>query len=266
MLPPAPTPCTAYACVTALTHRLASLLPPNTCKLLCSISPISKAPPDLTKNSWFDQVDDDFKVEPGQPNTRTVWRPGARFGLRVLSLLATQHVYTAAQGTYTANIMAEVERAPCVARGLCAALPFTTVLHRDLVPHHDHHATPGVARGKDVRRIVGANGEALSRVILYDDRVSNHEPQPRNGVHVRPFLVSDVEFGGDVEFLRLTGIALLAFFAPDVRPVLAWFRTARLEELVAADTATAAAATTAVDVKVKERDERRGENTKHTVK
>ena len=209
--------------------------------LLCSMSPISKAPPGLKRGSFFDQIDDDFKAEAGQPNTRTAWRPGARFGLRVLSLFATQHVYTAAQGTYTANIMREVERAPCVVRGLCDALPFATVLHRDLVPHHDHHTTPDVARGKDVRRVVGSTDEALARVILFDDRVANFEPQPRNGVHVRPFRAADVEFGGDREFLRLAAIALVAFFAPDVRPVLAWFRTARLEELVAAAADDAAA-------------------------
>jgi len=217
--------------------------------LLCSISPIVKAPPGLRKGSWFDQIDDDFAFQPGEPNTRTVWRPGARFLLRVLDLFTTQHVYTAAQGTYTENITRELERAPCVARGLCPSLPFATVLHRDIVPHHDHHKTPGVPRGKDLRHIVGGSDEALARAILFDDRVTNFEPQPRNGVHVRPFTAADVEFGGDREMARLVGIVLLAFFAPDARSVLPWFRTPRHGELVTAasekEAAAAAAATAA---------------------
>lgn len=194
--------------------------------LLCSICPIAKAPPGLRKSTYFDQLDDDFPFAPGQLNTRTVWRPGARFWLRVLDVIAIQHVYTAAQGTYTENILRQIERAPCVARGLCPPIPFASVIHRDSELGRDHSR-----RGKDISRAIGP-GRELERALLFDDRVRNFRPQPRNGVHVKPFTATDVEFGGDREMLRLVGIALIAFFAPDVREVTAWFRTARHDELL----------------------------------
>ena len=195
--------------------------------LLCSICPIAKAPPGLPKGCFFDQVDDDFPFAPGELNTRTVWRPGARFWLRALDIIAIQHIYTAAQATYTQNILREIERAPCVARGLCPPTPFASVIHRDCELGRDH-----LQHGKDISHAIGAGDSKLKRALLFDDRVRNFRPQPRNGVHVKAFTATDVEFGGDKEILRLVGIALLAFFAPDVREVTAWFRTARHDELV----------------------------------
>jgi TFIIF-interacting CTD phosphatase-like protein len=193
--------------------------------LLHSISPLQKAEAAtlaLPAERFFDHIDDDFDFEPGVPNTRTVLRPGMDAALGAIGLFAVQHVYTAAQGSYTEHILDVIDGQRTI---------FTSVIHRDLVPHHD--ATPSAPRGKDLTKLIDPAGQPLdlSRTILFDNRDYNFEPQPHNGVHVRDYTAVDVEFGGDVELLRLVAIALAAVFAPDVRPILGWFRTARHAKL-----------------------------------
>ncbi len=78
------------------------------------------SPPNLIH---FDQIDDDFPYDEKTllPNTRTYFRPGAIAALNICSLFGVLHVYTAAQETYTNNILAELDKD----RGL-----FSKVLHR----------------------------------------------------------------------------------------------------------------------------------------
>jgi hypothetical protein len=55
------------------------------------------------------QIDDDFPFEGSEPNTRTTFRPFAKAALAYLGLFCTQHVFTAAQQTYTQNIMERLD-------------------------------------------------------------------------------------------------------------------------------------------------------------
>lgn len=168
--------------------------------ILCSVSPLpnhqnhnnndpavpSLLPPPII--DYFDQIDDDFpyNTETLTPNTRTYFRPGAKLALWFCSKLGTCHVYTAAQESYTWNILSELDPKREVFKGF--------VLHRT-----DH---PRIVReGKDLTVVMGANNSAsdenattkisdirLERAILFDDRVSNFKPQKyENGVSVVPF-------------------------------------------------------------------------------
>ena len=56
----------------------------------------------------FDQFDDDFPAAGGPHNTRTFHRPWAALALAALDGFAVQHVFTAAQASYTANVLAEL--------------------------------------------------------------------------------------------------------------------------------------------------------------
>ncbi len=167
--------------------------------ILCSISPLPNQnhhddpsvssflpPPSI---DYFDQIDDDFpyNTETLTPNTRTYFRPGAKLALWVCSKLGTCHVYTAAQESYTWNILSELDPKREVFKGF--------VLHRT-----DH---PRIVReGKDLTVVMGTNANGasnandttssndirLERAILFDDRVSNFKPQKyENGVSVVPF-------------------------------------------------------------------------------
>jgi hypothetical protein len=169
--------------------------------LLCSVSPIPAAEP---HRRWFDQIDDDFPYEPGVANTRTFWRPGALAATRVIGWFAEQHVFTAAQASYTKNIMDALEPD--------ARARFATVLHRDAAPEC-------VRAGKDLTRVVGADG--LRRAILVDDRARNFAPQAyENGVLTRAYdaLAADAT-AERVECARLVGVAFLAFLSFDARTV-----------------------------------------------
>lgn len=188
--------------------------------LICSIHPLRRGkdatlatPPDC----FVDIIDDDYEFKDGVPNMRTVLRPGVHSALKVVGLFATQHVYTAAQGMYTEQVLTLVDP---------ERTTFASVLHRDLV------AQPN---GKDLTQLVSPDAPGpldMSRTVLFDNRVYNFEPQPANGVHVRDYGNIDVEFGESrPEMVRLVAIAFFAFLAPDVRQVLKLFRTARHEEL-----------------------------------
>ena len=170
--------------------------------LLCSVSPIPDTAP---HGAAFDQIDDDFPFEPDTPNTRTFWRPGARAALAVVGCFAEQHVFTAAQETYAANILAELD--PDRTR-------FASVLHRDAVPEC-------VRDGKDLARVVGA--ENLRRVVLVDDRARNFAPQGyENGIRTPPYdaLTADA-MTERLEMARIVGVSFLAFLAFDARRVVA---------------------------------------------
>ena len=186
--------------------------------LICSIHPLRRAKGATLatpSERFVDIVDDDFEFKDGVPNMRTVLRPGVRSALRVLGLFSTQHVFTAAQGSYTEQVLALVDPERTI---------FESVLHRDLVPQPN---------GKDLTNLADTHGALdMSRTVLFDNRVYNFEPQPANGVHVRDYGSIDVEFGESrPEMARLVAIAFVAFLAPDVRPVLRLFRTARHAEL-----------------------------------
>ena len=165
--------------------------------LLCSVSPI---PAGDARGSYFDQIDDDFPYEGSVPNTRTFWRPGARAALAVCGIFATQHVFTAAQDTYTANIMRELDGSA-----------FATVTTRDGVPSC-------VKQGKDLSLVV----DRADRSLLFDDRAKNFRPQRgRNGVLVKPYdRVATSDAAEMLEMARCVGIAFLALLAPDARDVV----------------------------------------------
>ena len=194
--------------------------------LLCSISPLPATlpaspvrdpglprprPPGL---GWFDQVDDDFPYDARTmaPNTRTFFRPGARWALALCSRFAVLHVYTAAQATYTANILDELDPD--------RRLFGTRVLHRDDYPQI-------VREGKDLMR----GTDDVRRAVLFDDKPANFAPQGHdNGVACVPFTarrVSECHRWGAywkevVEMARLVGIALVAsvHVSGDVRHVV----------------------------------------------
>ena len=186
--------------------------------LLCSVTPLeqgkSATSPDANeKVDYFDQIDDDFPYDEGTPNTRTFWRPGARAALRFTGTFATQHVYTAAQATYTDNIMQHLDPDSRI---------FASVTHRDMVPHHDYHRSASV--GKDLTKVPAIPAD-LSRTILFDDKVYNFTPQPENGIQVKSYKHAP---GGqqDWEIARLCLISVLALLVPgDVRPLLRNFRS-----------------------------------------
>ena len=153
-----------------------------------------------------------------EPNTRTFLRPGALTALWLVGCFATQHVFTAAQGSYTGNILRELDPDRTV---------FTSVLHRDLVAHHSHDADAAVI-GKDITLLRGIGERRhlpLERAILFDDRLDNFTPQPANGVHVKKYDEAAVQAGDDHEMARLVGITMLSLLAPDVRPVLRAFQS-----------------------------------------
>jgi NLI interacting factor-like phosphatase len=231
--------------------------------ILCSVTPLSTLTvhrnADDEPYDSFDQIDDDFPVEnAATPNTRTYWRPGARTALSFCSLFAIQHVYTTAQGTYTANVLKELDPRRTL---------FHTVIHRDLAP-------ASVKQGKDLSLIAKAilttsnaagqdpssswssssssSSSLMNRLVLLDDRVHNFAPQKgQNGLHVFPFQVKKVPVKNNDntnsiisndssttmsiiqidtiqeirEVARLAGISMLCFLATDVRWVLSYFQS-----------------------------------------
>lgn len=211
---------------------------------------------------YFEQIDDDFPFNDRTPNTRTFWRPGVKILLQVCGTFAVQHVYTTAQGTYTDNILAQLDPKRTI---------FHTVIHRDIAP-------ASVKDGKDLTLIesivhhrqqrkaveeVLANNEnnkddvattmakfqksklekpagLLHRMILFDDRTKNFTPQKgENGVHVFPFQIetdphlpppsavpAEDWFRESKEVARMVGISFLALLVPDVRSsLLPYFRS-----------------------------------------
>ena len=188
----------------------------------CPVSPsnlVSLLPtPPILKH--FDQIDDDFPYDVASlaPNTRTYFRPGAKMALKLCSILGIVHVYTAAQRTYTNNILRELD----TDRSL-----FREVIHRDDFPEI-------VKSGKDLN-IVTNN---MQRAILFDDRVSNFIPQSyENGVAVRAFTPDTVRkcYDGSwstyleelKEMSRLVGIAFWSsvHLSGDVRKVVNYVRS-----------------------------------------
>ena len=148
---------------------------------------------------YFDQIDDDFPYNKQTltPNTRTYFRPGAKAALWICSKLGVCHVYTAAQESYTYNILTELDPNREFFKGF--------VLHRTEYPRI-------VREGKDLTVVMGSNASSsssqnkdddatnndknetttneirLERAILFDDKVSNFKPQGyQNGVSVVPF-------------------------------------------------------------------------------
>jgi len=183
--------------------------------LLLSLTPLEKgvtATKMVSPARYFDQIDDDFPAADGTANTRTTFRPGAKAVLQFLGLFCTQHVFTAAQGSYTQNILQRLDPDASI---------FASVTHRDLVPHHDHDKRASV--GKDLSVMLNV-AYLPARAILFDDRVANFTPQRDNGLHVRSY--DDVN-RIDWEMARLCFIASLAFLSPDVRPVLQFFRSSQ---------------------------------------
>ena len=187
--------------------------------LLCSITPIPTKNNFNDKNilSHFEQIDDDFPFEPNAPNTRTYFRPGCYWALQMCSSFGVLHVYTAAQASYTDNILAELDPDRTL---------FAKVIHRDMHPEI-------VKKGKDLN--IGTDD--LRRAILFDDRVSNFLPQRyANGVAVMPFTADRVAklchgeswsaYLEEVrEMTRLVGIAFLSHLSGDVRNVVGWVRS-----------------------------------------
>ncbi len=161
----------------------------------------------FASRDYFDQFDDFPPAAAGGPhNTRTFHRPWAALALGALDVFAVQHVFTAAQASYTANVLAELD--PARAR-------FRRVLTRD-----DAWAGGENPRAKDLTHLV--REDELRRVVFFDDRLRNFAPQPRNGVLVKPF---EDPSRPDAEMLRLLAICALCTVADDVRPVLRMFQS-----------------------------------------
>jgi hypothetical protein len=192
------------------------------------VSPIPKGEDEKKENKqseakqsddYFDQIDDDFPFENEHtPNTRTFWRPGARTALWACSLFATQHVYTAAQESYTNNIMKELDPQGRL---------FASVTHRDSRPEI-------VTHGKDLSAVLTTDTiNCLHRALLFDDRVKNFDPQNgKHGIHVRKFQSPhqhDQTFGAKareaMEMSRLVAASFTALIFTDVRSVTRIFRS-----------------------------------------
>lgn len=179
--------------------------------LLCSVTPRPSSA--LAGYDYFDQIDDDFPFQGDLPNTRTYWRPGARTLLQLFRFVAVQHVFTAAQETYTDNILQQMDQSL-----------FHTVIHRDQISQ---------PKGKDLQHILQACQQdyprvGLHRCILWDDRTKNFQPQQgENGVHVVPFEVEkrNGKWGDYTEMARWVVIVCLALMVPDVRTVLPYFQS-----------------------------------------
>ena len=172
-----------------------------------------KYPKDPSRS--FDHIDDDFPFEPGVPNTRTFWRPGAKLALRICRLFCHQSVFTAAQASYTANIMNQL--------GDQASTLFDNVIHRDMV---------SVRGGKDLSHISKAR---MDRLLLFDDRVKNFAPQNgSNGIHVLAYNDKRLQDDNTVEefreVTRWIGIAFLALLVPDVRQIVPYFHSSDHKE------------------------------------
>lgn len=131
------------------------------------------------------------------------------------------HVYTAAQKSYTNNILKELDPDRTL---------FNKVLHRDEYPSI-------VKEGKDLRFALDSN--QIHRAILFDDKVDNFKPQGyENGIGVKPYNARTVyqslhgknEEKWEVyltemkEMARLVGISLWSsiHFSGDVRRVVKW--------------------------------------------
>mmetsp|Transcript_44721 Transcript_44721/g.93839 ORF Transcript_44721/g.93839 Transcript_44721/m.93839 type:complete len:265 (+) Transcript_44721:25-819(+) len=188
----------------------------------CPVSPsnlasLVPAPPSLRH---FDQIDDDFPydAETLTPNTRTYFRPGALMALQLCSFFAVVHVYTAAQESYTNNILKEMDPE--------GKMFETRAIHRDAFPQI-------VREGKDLR----LGTENMQRAILFDDRQKNFRPQNyENGIVIEPFdsdkVVSchhcwDAYLAEVKEMSRMVGIAFWSsvHFSGDVRKVVSWVRS-----------------------------------------
>ena len=180
-------------------------------------------PPPAPKLIYFDQIDDDFPYDDQSlaPNTRTYFRPGARLAIKLCNIFGTVHIYTAAQETYTNNIVNEL---------MHSGILFQEVLHRDKFPSI-------VSEGKDLNFV--GNACNLRRSILFDDKQEpNFRPQNyENGIAVVPFTPERVQKiceGSWVAYLeelkemsRLVGIAFCSstHLSGDVRRVVAWVRS-----------------------------------------
>ena len=166
-----------------------------------SSSLLSSLIPTPPKLHHFDQIDDDFPYNKStlEPNTRTYFRPGAQTALYICSKFAICHVYTAAQESYTTNILNELDPTKELFKGF--------VLHRcdypkivkegkDLtVVMIDHSGGGGDTDNTDAATREDHNNNEndehairLERAILFDDKISNFIPQRyENGVSVIPF-------------------------------------------------------------------------------
>lgn len=177
--------------------------------ILHSVTPISDSAYVQNGNDpqrYFDQIDDDFPYDnDNTPNTRTFWRPGARLALNICRLFSHQYVFTAAQKTYTDNIMNALDNSSYL---------FDKILHRDMVP---------VQNGKDLLHVT----DRLDRAILLDDRVSNFAPQHgQNGIHIPRYTGKESDVRELQQVARMVGIALMALFVTDVRTtVVPYFRS-----------------------------------------
>jgi hypothetical protein len=203
--------------------------------ILCSVTPLPPKNKDdsdeggpMSSSSWlkpprldyFDQIDDDFpyNTQTLSPNTRTYIRPGAKVTLWLCSKLGICHVYTAAQESYTMNILREIDPNNEIFKGF--------VLHRSDYPrivqegkdltvvmmggnnhstdvnnaaadratstadNDDDHDGTTTKKTLDGSTNMNGNGIRLERAILFDDKVSNFLPQKyENGVGVVPFNV-----------------------------------------------------------------------------
>lgn len=188
--------------------------------ILCSISPLPISDNGVDNGvgrtlRWFDQIDDDFPFEGNSPNTRTFLRPLSTATIYFCSVIGRVHVYTAAQKSYTDNILKVIDPRRTL---------FGKVLHRD-----DH---PDIVRnGKDLL-FAGGGEVGLRRSVLFDDKFSNFVPQQyRNGVLIRPFTPDRVAACGQynmsyvqetMEMFKICSIALFCSVIPsgDARDVI----------------------------------------------
>ncbi|KAL7536548.1 hypothetical protein ACHAXR_007233, partial [Thalassiosira sp. AJA248-18] len=186
----------------------------------CPVSPahlvsLLPKPPSMRH---FHQIDDDFPIADDlSPNTRTYFRPGAQMALQLCSYFGILHVYTAAQESYTNNILKELDPDRTL---------FTRVIHRDEFPQI-------VKEGKDLIVVT----DNMRRAILFDDKLSNFKPQKyENGIAVDPFTAercvgarsSWSDYLREVnEMSRLVGIAFWSsiHINGDVRKVVSWVRS-----------------------------------------
>eukprot|EP01084_Bolivina_argentea_P312320 540712_1 len=161
--------------------------------------------PAIKYPDYFDQIDDDFSFEEGIPNTRTWFRPYAKFTIYILSYFTVQHIFTSAQKTYTDNITNELIKST-------GHNYFKVIKHRDLYP-------PKYLRknGKNIYEIIGKNNEKLlKRSILFDDQIRYLKPHPLNGILVK--IYKDINKGAnDKEMIKYLGIIIICHLLNDVR-------------------------------------------------
>lgn len=149
----------------------------------------------------FTHVDDDLIA------FRTILRPYTRVLLAWTSLFCNNLVFTSASRGYMINILAFID-------------PHGQLFYPNRLSVTDC-PTQNLRGGKDVALLV--EDLDYSKVVLIDDKIRYHKPQPSNGILIKTFDELSVEF--DSELLPLSYLILQCAVNNDVRVVLESYHT-----------------------------------------